>query len=110
MLQLTFSNTPRHRPGLICFSHLRWNFVYQRPQHLLSRAAVYADVFYFEEPIFDSAEPKLVVAPVPPAVYVLAPPVPPAASTGAAEVPACELLDSSLVGRCLPDGILSFYA
>ena len=23
---------------LVCFSHLRWDFVYQRPQHLLSRA------------------------------------------------------------------------
>jgi UDP-galactopyranose mutase len=24
---------------LICFSHLRWNFVFQRPQHLMSRFA-----------------------------------------------------------------------
>ena len=28
---------------LICFSHLRWDFVYQRPQHLLSRLARTAD-------------------------------------------------------------------
>ena len=26
-------------PLLVCFSHLRWDFVWQRPQHLLSRAA-----------------------------------------------------------------------
>jgi len=26
-------------PHLIVFSHLRWNFVFQRPQHLLSRLA-----------------------------------------------------------------------
>ena len=39
------------RPNLLCFSHLRWNFVYQRPQHLLSRAARYANVFFMEEPI-----------------------------------------------------------
>ena len=25
------------RPTLLCFSHLRWNFVFQRPQHLMSR-------------------------------------------------------------------------
>jgi hypothetical protein len=37
---------------LICFSHLRWHFVYQRPQHLMSRAAKTARVFYFEEPVF----------------------------------------------------------
>ena len=37
---------------LICFSHLRWNFVYQRPQHLMNRAAKPGRVFYFEEPVF----------------------------------------------------------
>ncbi len=37
---------------LICFSHLRWNFVYQRPQHLMSRFAKSARVFYFEEPVY----------------------------------------------------------
>lgn len=35
---------------ILCFSHLGWNFVYQRPQHLLSRFAVNDRVFYFEEP------------------------------------------------------------
>jgi glycosyltransferase involved in cell wall biosynthesis len=38
---------------LICFSHLRWNFVYQRPQHLMSRAAKSRQVIYFEEPLED---------------------------------------------------------
>ncbi len=41
---------------IVCFSHLRWNFVYQRPQHLLSRFAHTKRVFYFEEPFFDAAE------------------------------------------------------
>jgi UDP-galactopyranose mutase len=109
MLQLNFSNTPRHRPGLICFSHLRWNFVYQRPQHLLSRAAVYADVFYFEEPIFDSAEPKLVVAPVAPNVHVLVPHLPPSASTDDAEIQQRELLDEFLAARSFPELILWYY-
>jgi len=35
---------------LLCFSHLRWDWVYQRPQHLLSRAARERRVFFFEEP------------------------------------------------------------
>ncbi|KQS92426.1 glycosyltransferase family 1 protein [Chryseobacterium sp. Leaf394] len=35
---------------LLCFSHLSWNFVYQRPQHLLTRFAKQYQVFYFEEP------------------------------------------------------------
>ncbi len=44
---------------LICFSHLRWNFVFQRPQHLLSRFARYTRVFFIEEPIFHDAPDKL---------------------------------------------------
>jgi glycosyltransferase involved in cell wall biosynthesis len=40
--------------NMICFSHLRWNFVYQRPQHLLGRFAREYRVFYFEEPFFDA--------------------------------------------------------
>ena len=36
---------------LICFSHLRWNFVFQRPQHLMSRFAREMNVIYWEEPI-----------------------------------------------------------
>ena len=36
---------------LICFSHLRWNFVFQRPQHLMSRFAQEMDVIFWEEPV-----------------------------------------------------------
>jgi UDP-galactopyranose mutase len=41
------------KPGetLICFSHLRWDFVFQRPQHLMTRFARERRVFYFEEPL-----------------------------------------------------------
>ncbi|MBD2459566.1 glycosyltransferase family 1 protein [Oscillatoria sp. FACHB-1407] len=38
-------------PDLVCFSHLRWDFVYQRPQHLLSRCAKTRRVFVVEEPL-----------------------------------------------------------
>jgi len=46
---------------LVCFSHLRWDFVFQRPQHLLSRCAKTRRVFYVEEPHFGADEPKLEV-------------------------------------------------
>lgn len=39
---------------LLCFSHLRWDFVYQRPQHLMSRFAAIQRVFFIEESIFDA--------------------------------------------------------
>ena len=36
---------------LLCFSHLRWEFVFQRPQHLMSRFAREMNVIYWEEPV-----------------------------------------------------------
>ncbi|NJO69150.1 MAG: glycosyltransferase family 1 protein [Bacteroidetes bacterium] len=42
--------------NIICFSHLRWNFVFQRPQHLLTRWAKEVPVYYIEEPIFGNFE------------------------------------------------------
>ena len=38
-------------PALICFSHLRWDFVLQRPQHLMSRFAKEHRLFFWEEAI-----------------------------------------------------------
>jgi UDP-galactopyranose mutase len=37
--------------NIVCLSHLRWNFVFQRPQHLLSRAAREGRVLFVEEPL-----------------------------------------------------------
>ncbi len=39
---------------LLCFSHLRWDFVFQRPQHLMTRFAATRRVVYWEEPIGDT--------------------------------------------------------
>ena len=45
-------SAPDHaRSTLICFSHLRWDFVFQRPQHLMSRFAREMTVIFWEEPI-----------------------------------------------------------
>ena len=48
--------SPAGRPLLLCFSHLRWNFVTQRPQHLLRRATRDYSVVYWEEPEFGGPE------------------------------------------------------
>lgn len=39
--------------NILCFSHLRWDFVFQRPQHLLTRFANIFNVYYFEEPVLE---------------------------------------------------------
>lgn len=51
------------KPDLLCFSHLRWNFVFQRPQHLMSRFIKTHNVIYWEEPNFSlNSEPTLNLA------------------------------------------------
>ena len=45
--------TPPEDYDIICFSHLRWNFVYQRPQHVLSHFSRNHRIFFIEEPVFD---------------------------------------------------------
>ena len=58
-----FSGGTSPKPILLCFSHLRWNFVFQRPQHLMSRFARDYRVVFWEEPILDATgEPSLDVA------------------------------------------------
>src|SRR5205085_11176115 len=44
---------------LICLSHLRWNFVYQRPQHLLSRAGTERRIFFVEEPVVGGDDARM---------------------------------------------------
>ena len=47
-------NVAARGTDLLCFSHLRWHFVTQRPQHLLTRAALTRRVFFWEEPYWDA--------------------------------------------------------
>ncbi len=58
---------------LVCLSHLRWDFVYQRPQHLLSRFARRNRVFFFEEPVFTDGETRLEISPREDKLFVLVP-------------------------------------
>jgi glycosyltransferase involved in cell wall biosynthesis len=44
---------------VVCLSHLRWQFVFQRPQHLMVRFARTHRVFFVEEPVFDAADAHL---------------------------------------------------
>ena len=63
-------------PDLVCLSHLRWDFVYQRPQHLLSRCAKERRVFFVEEPTFDDGPARLDLSPRDCGVLVAVPRLP----------------------------------
>src|SRR5215213_517491 len=70
------SSLPPGETDLVCFSHLRWDFVYQRPQHLLSRCARKRRVFFVEEPIFSNCSTRLDVREAEPGVHVVVPHLP----------------------------------
>jgi glycosyltransferase involved in cell wall biosynthesis len=59
--------------SLVVFSHLRWNFVYQRPQHLLSRLAQRWPVIFIEEPMPNASEDRIEFIAAAPAVEVWRP-------------------------------------
>jgi glycosyltransferase involved in cell wall biosynthesis len=42
---------PATPSDLLCFSHLPWDVIFQRPQHLMSRFAKLRRVFFIEEPL-----------------------------------------------------------
>jgi len=46
-------------PDVICLSHLRWDGVFQRPQHLMSRFANRQRVYFIEEPVFGGDDHRL---------------------------------------------------
>jgi glycosyltransferase involved in cell wall biosynthesis len=72
-----FSPKAAAAPLLVCFSHLRWDFVFQRPQHLLTRATKYFRVLFVEEPILKAGVvPHLDTAARPEGVVVCTPVLP----------------------------------
>jgi UDP-galactopyranose mutase len=92
-------SAPDNEPTtLICFSHLRWNFVFQRPQHLMSRFARDRNVIFWEEPMTigarDTAYLQVREAPNSPNVRVVVPHLPEGMPEDAREATLKRLLDA----------------
>lgn len=66
-------------PLLVVFSHLRWDFVFQRPQHLMSRLAGRWRVLFVEEPMPHDGAPRLALREPMPGLTVATPQTPIAA-------------------------------
>ena len=62
-----------HLQSILVFSHLRWNFVFQRPQHLLTRLARHYRIYFFEEPIPGADTNHLEISAAADNVYVCRP-------------------------------------
>ncbi len=100
----------RPLPLLLCLSHLRWDFVFQRPQHLMARAAAGYRVVYFEEPLPSTTDwPYLRTRIAPEGVLVATPMLPAELDAAAADVAQRELLDDLLTELAVPVAIAWYY-
>jgi glycosyltransferase involved in cell wall biosynthesis len=97
------------RPTLLVLSHLRWDFVTQRPQHLMNRATLDFDVVFVEEPLWiDAAEPTVDSRPRDGGVCVVQPLLPHGTDTADAVDFQRDVVDT-LVVRAAGPLILWFY-
>lgn len=105
---------PPARPAscrhLVCFSHLRWDFVWQRPQQLLSRAAQSFDVLFVEEPILEGEEqPWMRLRQVVPGITVAQPMLPAGTDPATLDAMQRSLLDATLARLGIGEMIAWYY-
>jgi UDP-galactopyranose mutase len=95
---------------LVCLSHLRWDFVYQRPQHLLSRFAKERRVYFVEEPIFGDGPMRLDISQRECGVYVVVPRLPKElVSEGTLETVQRAMIDRLFAEHNIQNHILWYY-
>jgi UDP-galactopyranose mutase len=96
--------------SVLCLSHLRWKFVYQRPQHLLGRCARERTVVFFEEPIFEPADDAtLALTHTPEGVIVATPHLPVSVRREIAEEIQRGMVDSVVAALPTPHPVLWYY-
>ena len=94
---------------LLCFSHLRWDFVFQRPQHLLSRAARTMRVVHWEEPVWGGPGLGLNQRMSPEGVLVVQPRFPDGTDWSRSAELQRGLLDEFLLEHPAPNPVLWYY-
>lgn len=98
---------PQH---ILCFSHLRWDFVFQRPQHILSRFSKDAVVYFLEEPFFDAVgEPYLSISKRSDNLHVVVPHLLPGTEAQNIQNTMTALIDKFLFNANMDDWIFWYY-
>lgn len=104
----TKSTTNLNEDLLLCFSHLRWDFVFQRPQHILTLASKSQRVIYFEEPVFEGvAQATIRSNSTTPSITVVTPVLP--AGTGGIEATAMQRWLVDFVMASTPHQLLTLW-
>jgi UDP-galactopyranose mutase len=89
---------------------LRWNWVFQRPQHLLTRAAKNRRVFVFEEPLpSDDGTARLSLSSPQPNVTVATPLIPEGVDGNGREAILAELLNELITTKHIVRYLLWYY-
>lgn len=102
---------PCETSDLLVFSHLRWDFVFHRPQHLLSRYAKHRRVFYFEEPIIGQAtHAKLHIKETQEGVQVVIPHLPAGLNPEARVLSMKDLVDSLIDDENINEYAIIYYS
>lgn len=105
-----FQSIESAAPPILCFCHLRWNFVYQRPQHLLTRCQKLAQVHLWEEPIFSDCDAARIDSEITPSgVRVVTPVLPHGTSAEHAISLQRQLLDSYIADQKLDRFVAWYY-
>jgi glycosyltransferase involved in cell wall biosynthesis len=94
---------------LVCFSHLRWDFVFQRPQHLLSRCGRERRVFFIEEPLYVDGLSYMRVKDGGPGVHVLTPMLTRGLTSRQVEFVTTELVNEAFMMHDIDQYVLWFY-
>jgi glycosyltransferase involved in cell wall biosynthesis len=94
---------------LVCLSHLRWDFVYQRPQHLMSRFARERRVFFVEEPFFGDVRAHLEVSLHSEGVWIVVPFLPQGIAEEEANRLQALLLDDLFMRENITSYVLWYY-
>jgi UDP-galactopyranose mutase len=98
------------RPDVICLSHLRWNSVFQRPHHLMSRFGRRGRVFFWEEPVAsDEAHPRAQLTTVAPGVQVAEPRLARGLDAQASDAAQAQLLRTMLREEGVREYVLWYY-
>jgi UDP-galactopyranose mutase len=103
------SSESHHLPDVVCLSHLRWDFVFQRPHHLLTRYARTHRVFFIEEPVETSGTAGFEVHVRQQGVKLVVPHLPPGLNDTARAAVQSDLLQRFFREQGIVDYLLWYY-
>ena len=94
---------------VVCLSHLRWDFVFQRPQQLMTRCARERRVFFVEEPVIEGDQARLHLRCSPQGVQIAVPFLPAGLSEEEARTQQKSLLTDLFAQQDIKKYVLWYY-